>query len=395
MGKVVATRALDLTTLNFASFATGKNLKISSSVISFDHGTSTRDKFTGSFSTNYFNKTISGTASSWTKYNHKTGTVYFQLSDIKLSASSVFAAAKTSKTSDDHSLIVGALAKSDTITGSSYADKLYGYNGNDTIDGGGGPDIIDGGEGVDRVSYANATTPVEIALNGATWVTVKISGLTEDSVRNVEQVVGGSGADVLTGDGLANWLAGGSGNDLINGGAGSDTLSGGYGNDTVSGGSGNDTVSGGSLHDIIAGNSGNDVLDGGSGNDTITGGTGRDTITGGADADTFRYTTIADSPNGATTRDYVTDFVHGVDKFDLSAIDARASVDLDQAFVLDAKGSSSTAVAEGHIGWYRVNPSGTANDRTILRINVDGDSTIEMSIELKGLVWLSASDFIL
>ena len=58
-----------------------------------------------------------------------------------------------------------------------------------------------------------------------------VGGVAEDTVRNIENVTGGSGNDTLTGDGLANTLSGGAGTDVLTGGAGNDTLSGGAGAD--------------------------------------------------------------------------------------------------------------------------------------------------------------------
>ena len=58
----------------------------------------------------------------------------------------------------------------------------------------------------------------------------------------IENAVGGSGNDVLTGNPTANRLEGGAGNDNLDGGAGNDTLVGGAGNDSLVGGDGDDTA---------------------------------------------------------------------------------------------------------------------------------------------------------
>jgi hypothetical protein len=55
----------------------------------------------------------------------------------------------------------------------------------------------------------------------------------------------GSAAINGTGNGLANALAGNSGNNILDGGIGADTLVGGLGDDTINGGSGNDVIWGG------------------------------------------------------------------------------------------------------------------------------------------------------
>jgi Ca2+-binding RTX toxin-like protein len=53
-----------------------------------------------------------------------------------------------------------------------------------------------------------------------------VGGVNEDTIKGIENVYGGSGADTLTGDGFANALYGGGNNDLLNGANGNDLLSG-------------------------------------------------------------------------------------------------------------------------------------------------------------------------
>ena len=43
-----------------------------------------------------------------------------------------------------------------------------------------------------------------MTLNGATDATVTVAALPRTPIRNIENVLGGSGDDTLTGDGLAN-----------------------------------------------------------------------------------------------------------------------------------------------------------------------------------------------
>ena len=59
---------------------------------------------------------------------------------------------------------------------------------------------------------------------------------------DIENAVGGAGADSILGNALSNRLDGGAGNDTLNGGAGDDILIAGAGNDTLIGGDGNDQV---------------------------------------------------------------------------------------------------------------------------------------------------------
>jgi Ca2+-binding RTX toxin-like protein len=93
-------------------------------------------------------------------------------------------------------------------------------------------------------------------------------------------VVGSMYRDEIAGNGLANVLDGGRGNDVISGRDGNDTLRGGEDSDTLSGDAGDDTLCGGD---------GNDTMRGGAGNDTFIDDTGADTFDGGAGIDTVDY----------------------------------------------------------------------------------------------------------
>ena len=159
------------------------------------------------------------------------------------------------------------------------------------------------------------------------------------SIANIQNVTGGSGNDLLTGNAGANVLSGGNGNDTffatmgdgndtINGGGGIDTVDfsatdagvsittagaigaatgidvftsieniiGSQGNDTITfngganvldGRGGNDTINAGAANDTLLGGAGNDTLNGEAGADTLNGEAGNDTLTGGASNDTI------------------------------------------------------------------------------------------------------------
>ena len=81
---------------------------------------------------------------------------------------------------------------------------------------------------------------MNVTLKESQSADVGVGGLVEDSIRNVENVMGGSVADVLKGDKFANWLNGLGGADKLKGGTGDDKLEGGLGADTVWGGAGRD-----------------------------------------------------------------------------------------------------------------------------------------------------------
>ena len=91
-----------------------------------------------------------------------------------------------------------------------------------------------------------------------------------------DNVLGGPGADRISGGG---------GNDTLDGGTGADRLYGGKGADTITGGSGPDRLRGGAGADDLAGHGGFDRMWGDRGNDSLMGGRGRDRISDGAGND--------------------------------------------------------------------------------------------------------------
>jgi Ca2+-binding RTX toxin-like protein len=120
---------------------------------------------------------------------------------------------------------------SDTLTGSSGSNVLTGGNGGDTLDGGTGTDVLNGGAGADVVSYATRVAAVTVDLDG---IADDGEPGENDSIGvDVEDVLGGLGADTLTGDSGANALTGGAGNDTLEGGGGVDVLLGGAGQDLL------------------------------------------------------------------------------------------------------------------------------------------------------------------
>ncbi|RVN96199.1 calcium-binding protein, partial [Sinorhizobium meliloti] len=188
------------------------------------------------------------------------------------------------------------------------ADVLTGDAGNNTIRGGAGADSLDGGAGADTADYRDKTQSVVVTLDGATPVAVKVAGVIEDTIRNFENIAGGSAADTLTGDSLANILIGNDGADTLKGGLGNDVLDGGNGIDTADylektdaitvtlNGAANATVLvRGVSEDIIRGvenilsGSGADTLVGDAASNMFRGALGADFIDGGAGVDTADY----------------------------------------------------------------------------------------------------------
>ena len=218
----------------------------------------------------------------------------------------------------------------DTLRGGSGDDLLIGGAGTNTMRGGGGDDtyvltpgavntVIDTG-GTDTLDYSayTASDPVTASLLGGTP-----TGLTGSVAGIIENVIGGAGNDILTGDANANRLVGGGGTNTLTGGNGDDTyaLTPGAVN-TISDSAGNDTldysayteddpvtaslVAGtptgltGSVVGIIEnviGGAGDDILTGDANANRLSGGPGSDTVAGGAGDDTYLVT----SDGGADT----------------------------------------------------------------------------------------------
>ncbi len=107
----------------------------------------------------------------------------------------------------------------DLLWGDSKANNLFGYDGDDTIEGGVGSDTINGGAGIDLVSYSGSTTGVTINLATNSHSGGDAAG---DTISNIEGVIGSAHADTITGNTGDNFLAGGISNDILTGGNGSD-----------------------------------------------------------------------------------------------------------------------------------------------------------------------------
>jgi Ca2+-binding RTX toxin-like protein len=176
----------------------------------------------------------------------------------------------------------------DTIHGNDQANWLYGlggwdylrgHGGNDLIDGGDGNDSLDGGPGADDLTGANGTDTVDYGSRTA-YVSVWLDSVRNDGEPgendfvslNTENVIGGSGGDVLVGSSVRNVLRGGPGNDALLGYGGDDALLGEAGPDALYGGDGNDWMPGDAYGTVV----GTDHIDGGPGVDS-TGYEGRTT----------------------------------------------------------------------------------------------------------------------
>lgn len=116
-------------------------------------------------------------------------------------------------------LLSGGLGD-DTLSGGPGNDRLYGQDGDDLLDGGADRDVMVGGPGNDTVSYAGRKAPVAVYLDGSP------SGQRGegDVLLGIENIIGGSGDDILVGDAGNNVLRGGPGADTLTGNGGEDVL---------------------------------------------------------------------------------------------------------------------------------------------------------------------------
>lgn len=292
------------------------------------------------------------------------------------------------------------IAGNDTIIGGTGDDIIHGDNGNDSLDGGAGSDLITGGTGDTTLADGDDTMlggtgavgdndtlegdggSGDIADYSARSVALNISlndvaddgspGENDDVTETTEIVLGGSGADQLTGGAFTHTLRGNGGNDTLTAGSGSTAFYGGAGKDTLSyanrntgvsvtldgvandgsgtdfvnndievliGGAGNDVLNGNNVAYAmtIQGNAGNDSLYGGSLADTLVGGVGNDQLHGNAGTDTLDGGVGNDSLFGDDGNDILLDSAggdlydggNGVDQLDMSARTVNLTITMD------------------------------------------------------------------
>lgn len=232
---------------------------------------------------------------------------------------------------------------SDVIDGRDGNDIILGQVGADIITGGRGNDLLNGGSGNDTVSFATLALPVYVDLAG-------IAG----------SVTAGGGLAEAIGQGI---------DDILN-------------CENVTGSSGRDTIKGNASGNVLAGGDNADVLNGRAGNDTLVGGKGADRLVGGIGNDTFRFASVIETGTSASTADEIVGFASG-DRIDLSGIDANpANATEAFTFVGSLSGAAQVAVSQ-------------SGGNTIVSASTDGDAAAEFIIVLRGLVTLTAADFIL
>jgi len=218
-------------------------------------------------------------------------------------------------------------------------ENVTGTSFNDSFVSGAESNRLDGGAGIDTVSFAGASAGVTANLNTGAVT----GGSGSDTLIGIENLVGSSFDDALTGDGNANLIEGAAGNDTLRGGSGTDTAT--YANATaavtvslattlaqntigagtdqlsefenLTGSAFNDTLTGDGNANVLDGAAGNDSLSGGAGNDTLLGGAGDDTLTGGDGVDTVSFAAVT----GAVTANLGTGLATGDGNDSLSQVE--------------------------------------------------------------------------
>ena len=142
-------------------------------------------------------------------------------------------------------LVVSGDITNETISGTVFADAIAGLGGNDVINGLGGNDILDGGFGNDTLNGGDGDDMLiggfgSDALNGGNGYDIAdyssaIGGITmngtsvtgaagSDTLNSIEEVIGSTFSDNLTGTAGNDVIRGGGGVDVINGAGGNDRL---------------------------------------------------------------------------------------------------------------------------------------------------------------------------
>ncbi len=245
-------------------------------------------------------------------------------------------------TQTSNAAVITGTSEEETLTGLGAANTLLGLAGNDVLNGGGGGDTLDGGTGADAMAggTGNDTYVVDNAGDtvtenigaGTDTVRTAVAAYSLAALANVENLTfTGTGAFTGTGNGLANVITGGAGNDVLDGAAGNDRTVGGLGDDTYHVDSASDVVveQAGAGSDLVlatasaftlganvenltfigvgnfsgTGNGLDNVLTGGGGNDTLDGRGGDDVVAGGAGADDLRGDGGADRLDGGIGTD--------------------------------------------------------------------------------------------
>lgn len=310
-------------------------------------------------------------------------------------------------------LMVAAGDKPIDLTGNELGNVIVGNNANNRIDGGAGGDKMEGRGGNDIYYVDHVSDQVIERVNDgfdAVMTTLNSYYLP----KNVEVLTfTGTGDFVGVGNGLANVITGGAGNDRLDGGGGTDVLIGGAGDDgywitnvgvTVveKPGEGFDTMSvlvntykaAPNVEQLIfrgtgdftgyasvtgtqiVGGAGNDGLNGDIGNDILIGNGGMNRLRGGAGNDLFAFS----APGAGTQR--IVDFTVGEDHLAIDhTLYGISSLD-DVNFLLSPSDTASKPGASfiyDASGKLYYSASGVMDDKSVLLATLDYAPTLHVS----------------
>ncbi len=249
--------------------------------------------------------------------------------------------------------------------------------------------------GWDSVAGADSTVELVGAFNAGQFYTFGDS-LLYDPIYNIPvTLVGGEGADQLTGKNANDSLVGNGGADRLEGNNGNDTLMGGAGFDVLVSGGGNDLLDGGSDGDVLVGDDGNDTLVGGAGVDALSGGAGADSVSGGANQDVLAGDGGSDTLSGGDAEDEF----HFRWNYDgsFSSTDVDRIVDLEPGeslvFGLGLSGPILTGTDPAGLDNGQVMVAPTVGGVTRLYVGVDAVSGARFTIDLVGTFTASSFTF--
>ena len=105
-----------------------------------------------------------------------------------------------------------SIGGNDSLVGNGGNDYLYGYGGDDTLSGGLGADYLDGGGGTDVAVYSTSKAGVSVDLLTGVGSGGDAQG---DTLTGIENLIGSTASDSLTGDSNDNVFSGQGGNDTL------------------------------------------------------------------------------------------------------------------------------------------------------------------------------------
>jgi len=279
------------------------------------------------------------------------------------------------------------------VTGNDLNNKIWGNAADNVIDGGAGADAMSGGLGDDVYIVDDRGDKIhEVAGGGVDEVRSSVTFYMFENGHVDNLVLTGVDDIYGYGNALANVITGNTGNNILDGQGGADLLIGGLGDDVYGldsyedrvveeAGGGVDTAKGwinidlssgvlagqeieniellGYVNRNATGNAMDNVIEGNAGRNVIEGGAGADTLIGGADFDVFVYTGIENEGG-----DRILDFQNRYD-----------SIDLRQIFE-----GLSASTAWGSEGYLKVDDDGEGNARIF--VDKDGFAGDQFDMEL-------------